>query len=265
MTNKIGVGVITCDRPEFLANCLNSITAVDTLVVVNDGRPVNVASQANADIHVIEHTRKKSVGVSKNEAMRYLISQQCDHIFLIEDDMLITDPDVFTHYIKGAEVSGIWHMNFGYHGPANMHNGVPTPREVITYDGIDIAFNANCVGSFSYYLAGVIKQCGYMDERFFNAWEHVEHTYNIIKAGLHPPFWWFADLADSHKYIKEQASSEVNSAIRKSEEWYSNLRSGALLFKQKHGAIPTHIPQTAPEKVIKELERIQQYYARKVL
>ena len=37
---KVGVGIITCDRPEYLYNLLNSIRpscAVDEFVIINDG------------------------------------------------------------------------------------------------------------------------------------------------------------------------------------------------------------------------------------
>ena len=104
-----------------------------------------------------------------------------------------------------------------------------------------------------------------MDERFINAWEHCEHTYRAIKEGLHPPWWWFADLANSDQYIQELASSEVNSVIRKTDAWHRNMQEGTAWFKVKHGFTPTAIPDTHPDVVIKKLEEIQANYARKVL
>jgi len=186
-------------------------------------------------------------------------------LFLVEDDMLIKNPDVFNQYIKTAQESGIWHLNFGYHGPANKRNGVKSPRQIVEYgNGVEVALNPNCVGSFSYYLRGVIKHVGYMDERFKNAWEHVEHTHKIIKAGLHPPFWWFADVANSDEYINELACSEVNSTIRKDEGWTKNMREGMAWYRHKHGAGPTETPDTSPDEVMKILESIEANYAKKV-
>ena len=267
MNNKIGIGVITCNREDFFRKTINALPDVETIVVVNDGQSYPSDAYPTKVKEVLQHSRNKSVGISKNEALRYLIQDGCQHLFLVEDDMLITNPEVCRAYIKGAEASGIWHLNFGYHGPANKKpDGTKNPRTTVEYEpGIELAFNPNCVGSFSYYLKGVIKTIGYMDERFINAWEHCEHTYRTIKEGLHPPWWWFADLANSDEYIQELASSEVNSVIRKTDEWRLNMQNGAGWFQIKHGFTPTAIPDTHPDVVIKKLEEIQMNYSKKML
>ena len=113
MNNKIGVGVVTYNRPSFFKKCIDSIPNVDTLVVVNDGNPYSSSDYSNKIKEIIQHSKNKSVGVSKNELMRYLIQDGCVHIFIMEDDISITDPNVFTNYIKGAEASGIWHLMYG--------------------------------------------------------------------------------------------------------------------------------------------------------
>ncbi len=264
MNNKIGVGVITCNRLEFFKKCIDSIPDIDTLVVVNDGSSYPSEVYPSKVKEVIQHTRNKSVGVSKNELLRTLIQDGCDHLFIIEDDMFIKNSNIFSEYIKLANATGIWHLNFGYHGPANIKpDGSKNPRLVVEYkDTIKLALNHHCVGAMSYYLRGVIKNIGYMDERFNNAWEHVEHTYRIIKAGLHPPFWWFADLANSDKYIQEQASSEVNTTIPRTPEWMKNMQEGAAWYAHKHGHIPTKTPDTSPERVAEILKLIHKTYAK---
>ena len=262
--HKIGAAVITYNRPEYFKRCINSIPALDQLVVVNDGNPYDSSLYPNTVKELIQHTHNKSVGVSKNEAMRYLIQTGCDSIFLIEDDMLIKNEKVFEDYIKLASATGIWHLNFGYHGPANRKpDGTKNPRLVVEYkNDLKLALNPNCVGAVSYYLRGVIKNVGYMDEKFNNAWEHVEHTYRIIKAGLHPPFWWFADLANSDEYIQEQASSTVSTTISHTPEWIKNMQEGAAWYQFKHGFIPTKTPDTNPERVVELLKLIHKTYAK---
>jgi len=267
MSHKIGVGVLTCNREDFFKQCIGSIPEVDELVVVNDGDAYSNDVYPSKVKEVIQHTKNKCIGVSKNEALRWLIQHDCDSLFLVEDDMLIKRPDVFEKYIKTAETSGIWHLNFGYHGPANKNpDGSKNPRQVVEYDNdVRVALNPNCVGSFSYYVRGIIKNLGYMDEHYRNAWEHVDHTMRIIKAGLHPPFWWFADVANSDEYINELACSEVNSVIRKTEEWTHNMREGMEWYKHNHGWYPTQTPNASPDDVMKALNQIETNYARKVL
>ena len=265
MNTKIGIGVITCNREDFFKQCIQSLPTVDNVVVVNDGNPYPSDAYPSG-IEVIQHGTNKCVGVSKNEALRYLMQSGCQYMFLIEDDIIVKDKTVCEQYIKAGEKTGIWHMNFGYHGPANFHPkqyGIKNPRQIVDYgDGIEIAFNPNCVGAFSMYVRGMIKHVGYMDERYHNCWEHVEHTYRIIKAGLHPPFWWFADLANSDKYLQELASSEVNSTIRKTPEWINNMRQGMEWFRHNHGNIPQQIPNTTDEQILEILKSIQQNYAK---
>jgi hypothetical protein len=265
MNNKIGVGVITCDRQEFFEKCINSIPEVNTLVVVNDGKTYPNSAYPSKIKEVIQHSTNKSVGVSKNEVLRYLIQDGCEHLFLIEDDMLIKNNDVFEKYINTAKTTGIYHFNYFAHGPANFkpnQYGIPNPRQIIDYgNDVKIGLYPNCVGAFSYYLKGVIKNVGYMDEHLINCWEHVMHTYEIIKKGLHPPFWYFADVYNSIDYIQEQCSSELNSTIRKTPEWRKNFYIGMERFKQKHGYYPTEIPDTHFNDVKNILKNIHTNYA----
>jgi len=257
------------------------VPEVDEMVIINDGTPYE--NSVYGDKEVIQHPKNKGVGISKNDAMRYLVQHDCSHIFIMEDDVLIQDENVFEQYIKTAEVSGIWHMNYALQGPANRtqkgnapmfiqeranfdQDSPPNPRQIVEYEnGLDVALYPNCVGAFSYFLKSVIKHVGYHDERFHNAWEHVEHTYRIIKAGLHPPFWWFADIADSWNYLDDIEGCIENSAIAKTEEWNQNLQEGMAWYSHKHGWIPQQTPDTPPQNVMAILENIEKTYARKVL
>ncbi len=269
MKNKIGVGVITCNRDKFFKECIGSIPSVDTLVVINDGIPYDSSVYPPNITDLIQHTKNKSVGVSKNEALRFLIQDGCDHLFLIEDDIKINNPEIFTKYIKTAEASGIWHLNYGGHGSYNRNpqTGQINLKNQIDYgDNITVDFYHNILGAFSYYYKGVIKHVGYMDERFINAFEHVAHTYDIIRAGLHPPFWWFADAYNSHIDISDIKQNFEGSEIRKdAEKWHQNMQNAMTIFARKYGCIPTQIPLTEEAKVIESLEKIKTTYARKVL
>lgn len=276
MNNKIGLGVITCDRLDYLYKCIEDINKnnkyLDFIVVINDGQSFNEETKRYLKSMgvqtVIEHTPPyRSVGVAKNQAIRRILIEDCDHIFIIENDIIIKSPDVFHAYIKAAEVSGIWHMNFGLHGPANKKPGTEekNPRQIVDYDGTKIALYPHSVGAFSYFYKGIIKNVGYFDERFKNAFEHVEHTYQIIKKDLHPPFWWFADIADSEKYLTEIPGSIKNSSISHTKEWNSNFQRACGWFEIKHGHTPMHMPDTPQDQVMVKLQSLERNYAKKVI
>jgi hypothetical protein len=256
-----------------------TVPDVDEFVIVNDGSPYpdNIYDKR---AHVIQHKHNTCVGVSKNDALRYLISKDCDHLFLIEDDVLIKRPDVFEAYINAAKTSGIWHLNYALQGPANrkqvnrinnvnerqdlQQDSEPNPREIIEYDnGVKIALYPNIVGSFSYYLKGIIKNVGYMDERFKNAWEHVLHTQQVISKGLHPPFWWFADIANSYDYLTDIPGCIQDSTIAHTPDWNKNFQTGMMMYKQMYGWIPQQTPDTPPHIVKQKIIELEKKYSRK--
>lgn len=266
---KIGLGIVTYNRPNYYTQCIEAVDQnrrdLTHIVVVNDGTPyLGVKTPDWVNEH-IQHGTNKSVGVAKNSAMHALMLAGCDHIFIMEDDMILKSPDIFKKYIEAAISSGIFHLNFALHGPANMKDGKPNPRQIVEYDdGVKVVLYPHCVGAFTYFHRGIIMNVGYHDERFKNAWEHVEYAARVIKKGLHPPFWWFADIENSDQYITEIVGSiGGGSSINHTPEWTTNMRRGALWFKAKHGNIPVQVPDTPADQVAEIVNRIEQYYGSK--
>lgn len=260
MGDKIGVGIITYKRPDFFAKCYESVkqSNMDHLVVVNDGTPYDNIAVDN----LIQHDTNKGVGVSKNDAFKALLDAGCDHIFVVEDDIIIKHPDAFKAYVDASKLTGIKHMMYGYHGPANKRNGIPNPRYVVDYNTVKIALNQHCVGAVCYYAREVLESVGLNDEKFVNAWEHVEHSLRIVKAGYVPAYWWWPDIANSNDYLDELACSEVNSTIRPRTDWSDNITTGAKYFYSKHGISPVAIPDTTLSDITSSLKKIYKQHAK---
>lgn len=276
MKNKIGLGIITCDRFDYLVQCLDAVKAnrelVNYIVIVNDGKnftPEQLDIVCSYDINdIVQHSPPyRSVGAAKNQALRHMLINECVHLFLLENDIILKRADVFHAYIKASEKSGIWHMNFSQHGPANKvkDTNEKNPRQIVDYDGVRVSLYPHCVGAFTYFLNTVIKNVGYHDERFKNAFEHVEHTYRIIKMDLHPPFWWFADIPESGDYLTEIEGSIKNSSIPHTKQWLSNFQRAQGWFEIKHGSVPTQILDTPTDLVFEKIKMLESKYARQVL
>jgi GT2 family glycosyltransferase len=266
MKEKIGIGLVTYNSPERIEQSAFTVPSnVDSFVIVNDGTPYTPNCYPK-NAQVITHSKNLSVGCAKNTALRQLLQNDCTHLFIMEDDILIKNQNIFDAYLNAAHISGLWHLSYGYHGPANLdQNKTPKPRQIIDYGcGVQIALNAHSVGAFCYYHKGIIRNVGYMDERFKNAWEHVEHSYRIVKTGLLPAYWWWPDIANSMEYLQEIGSSEEQSVIRKTDEWKKNLQIGAHLFKHLHGYSPVEVPDTPVEKIKENLKFIKETYSREV-
>ena len=257
--DSIGVGMVTYNAEDRVRRSSFRIpTWVKNFVIVNDGTPYSEGSYPE-HAHLIQHETNKSVGMAKNSALKYLMDKGCEHIFLIEDDILIKDESVFEEYVRHSLITGIKHLNFALHGPRNMKSGTsePNPITTITYnETTSISFYPNCVGAFSYYQRSVIETCGYFDAFFKNAWEHVDHTLQIIKKGYHPSFWFFADIANSGKFLDEIPNSFENSTISRSDDWTVNMNKGVDYFKRKNGYTPMEIPRVEPKVIQEQLQLI---------
>lgn len=260
----IGVGIVTCNRLEFFKQSHWSVIEAfrgtrdeHKFIVVNDGDPYRVSDYDGAD-KVIQHPINTGVGVAKNDALQYLLDQGCEHIFLIEDDIVVKNPWVFRKYIDTSKVSGLQHLMYGYHGPANKVGITPHPRLITMHSAdLGVAFNQHCVGAFCYYTRKCLEECGLNDDKFVNAFEHVEHTYRLHKAGYTSPYWWFPDVYDSYDYLDELACSEVNSTIRPRADWQSNIQNAFGYFKSKHGVSPVEVPDSTQAQVVEFLKRIK--------
>jgi GT2 family glycosyltransferase len=259
--DKIGVGIITCDRPNYLKDLLNSLKYTDetTFVIVDDG--LKDTTQGWTVNKTIKTSGRIGVGKSKNLALKYLLDEGCEHIFILEDDCTITNQDIFNKYIEAYKETGLKHFNFGPASPWNRiqqdksmigdlsrrgeasQKGEPTPKMVINYkNDVSISLFEHIVAMFTYYHASVLNEVGLMDEDFYNAWEHVEHTLRIIKNNNYTPFWWFADITGSENYIKEQEGEKLNTSLAKNEEEFmKRVQDGLQVFYKKHNTVPSMI------------------------
>ena len=278
MSSKIGVAIITCNRPLYLQGLLDSIdmeqSGINELVIINDGDPVNIDS-----VNIITNEVNLGVGKTKNKGIKYLYDKGCEYIFVIEDDMVVLDQSVFKQYINASKVSGIQHFNYGPGSPFNrkqiiqdfdLHNRhlldqdtKPNPKLIVDYKNCKIALYEHTVAMFSFFTREVIEKVGYIDEEYDQCWEHVDHTYKIYKAGYHTPFWWFADLANSHELLTEAPNAIENSAIAKDKpEWMKKVMAGREIYLRKHGHYPNQPPFVSKEDVIQTLKQIKDDHSR---
>jgi len=274
---KIGVAIIACDRVDYTKQCIEHLLKngnnISEKILVNDGQKIpyynlldprkqpEIYDDKFADIQVYNNDPPyQSVGKAKNKALFELMKRRCDGIFLIENDILIKDPKVFETYINTANATGITHLNFGYHGPANRmqdNYDIINPRYIVEYPGnVKVNLNLHCVGAFSYFNKRYIEEVGTHDTYFKNAWEHVELCQRGIEKGLLPAFWWFPDIAGSEKMLQEIPGSIEKSSITHTPEWIENMQKGAAYYKKLHGWTPVETPDTPLEKVLANLKNI---------
>jgi hypothetical protein len=237
---------------------------LDRVVVVNDGAPVSseiLCKAGHGRAELLQNETNLGVGKSKNRALRHLLQAGMDHLFLMEDDIFVKDARAFQEYVEAARITGIQHLNFSQHGPKNKSpDGISDPVTTFEYGSLQIALHRHCVGAFCYYSRACLEAVGLMDEDFYNGGEHLEHTYRILRAELHPPFWFFADVDRSEELLGEEPWSVSQSLIASRADQAELVRRSDALFQAKYGHQVGRIPVAGKGAVMRSLRRIQNKY-----
>lgn len=264
---KIGLGIVTYNREEYFSKTFKTVPyhKLDAVVVVNDGTPYNEHTYGrNLDLtgksknyNLIQHATNLGVSKAKNSALKFLLDSGCDHIFLMEDDIFINNENVFEAYIKASKDTKIQHLNYALHGFANKtQDNVAQPKCIIDIHDTKIALYHNCVGAFSYYSRKCLETVGLIDENFYNAFDHVDHTYQIIKSGMHPDFWWFADIVNSDQYLSDIPWSKEKSTISGNPNHNLVMKDALQYFEEKNGVGIFYIENKPVNKVAETLKAI---------
>lgn len=242
------LGIATYRRPDYLRRTLEAVAAhlsgtIDYLSVVHDGPwpdvhdlhlPAGICDWKAAcglPVH-------GGVAAVKNELLREFLDTDAEWCFLAEDDVLPQHPDAIDGYIAAAEKSGIEHLCFHAHGPANNSPDRGTdPTGLVTYW-------PNWVGAWCLYSRRAVELGGFFDERFYNALEHVEHSLRLATLGFCPLPASFgvhrvADATGSEKWLQEIPGSIENSAIL--------TEGGRAEQSKRFAAARLHWKQTRPD------------------
>lgn len=237
----IGLGIVTYQRPQYFGSCVNhilnyAIDSVDVCFAYNDGSKLGdkeyrkIHKTLDKRIKYRYNPENRGVAHAKNYLLKQMMNAGCDYMFIIEDDILIKDSRAITEYIRLSKLSGIEHFLFAHHGPANIG------KLYLRKKGVDL-YTA-CIGAYCMYTRNVIEKVGYLDENFINAFEHVEHTFRIAKAGFAAPWPVHADLTKSTEYLEEIEGSIDESSIRVRKDWIPNIVKALEYWNNKDKDFP---------------------------
>lgn len=260
---KIGVGIITYNRVNNFKLLLSEIKAIDYIdeVIVIKNKNVDYGNVDYSGIEYVNILEDIGVAVCKNTALKYLINKGCEHLFLVEDDMLIKNYDVFKKYIDTAQIFNLEHLNFGSAWNSTQ-NAQMTRKKVVQIQGHDIAVDLykRLCGCFSYFTKNVIEKCGFFDEKYINSIEHIDHTLKISMAGYYTPFHWFADIHDSPNYLEYTIEGRVSTVNDDKVLWKNRFIQNMKYFDSKHPFSLASLPTATEQQVLNFLQKqIQQH------
>lgn len=254
--DKIGVGIVTYNSENYYKDLFNSIdlTTIDHLVTVNGGEEY---SKKYGD-HWIQHNVNKYPATCRNEAITALLNEKCDHIFLIEDDMIIQDSNIFQKYIEASKVSGLKYFSYV---STSWYTGTPqkrTPRLIVEYSKtVSVSFYKNMCNEFTYHHKSCFDKVGFYDSQFRDPFD-IDMAYRESQQDYAAPFWWFADVTNSDNLICNNpiAVSRLQTS-RPDGSREERIQKEWEKFIAKHGVMVNQIPDVTREQVIDKLKKIK--------
>jgi hypothetical protein len=187
-----------------------------------------------------------------------LLKEDCDHIFIIEDDMIIQDSDIFQKYIETSKVSGLKYFSFV---STSWESGEPfnrTPRLVVEYSkNISVSFYKNMCNEFTYHHKSCYDKVGFYDSQFRDPFD-IDMAYRESQQDYAAPFWWFADITNSDFYIKNNpiAVSRLQ-AERPDGNREQRIQEQWKMFIGKHGVMVNQIPDIDKSLVVEKLKTLK--------
>jgi len=261
--NKIGVGIVTYNSENYFKKLYQSIDKnyLNELVVVNGGE--NYKEKYDCDW--VQHNKNQYPAQCRNDCIGFLLARKCEHIFLIEDDMIIKNSNIFNEYVKAYKESGLKYFSFVSTSPDAGEPSKRNPRIVIEYkNNVKISLYRNMCNEFTYHHNTTFDINGFYDPDplIRNAFD-VDMAYRESQIGQWtPPFWWFPDIFNSDEYIENnpEALSRLQNARPDGSREEVIMKTWEY-FYNKHKKYVQQIPDTPLQDTLKRLKDINHEFS----
>jgi hypothetical protein len=254
--NKIGVGIVTYNSESYYKVLYESLPfdKIHTLVTVNGGDKYKDEYKGNW----IQHSENVYPSVCRNDCINFLLQRNCEHIFIIEDDMILKSPDIFDKYITASKESGLKYFSFVSTSWDSGISGKRIPRLTVEYSkDIGISFYQNMCNEFTYHHKTCYEKVGLYDTNYRDPWD-IDMAYRESQQDYSAPFWWFADVTGSDDLIMNNPNAVSRlQGDRPDGSREQRIQKEWEYFIKKHGRHVTQIPNISKEEVIAKLKKIK--------
>lgn len=235
---SIGIAITTHNRRRIANKSINELINIAPkdayIVVVDDASDV---PYENDSVDVYRFSQQVGIARAKNKCLELL--EDCDHIFLFDDDIYPVTEGWEQRYIQNGEK----HLCYTWHV---LHNGKVNANVFLHTDyakGVDV-YHRPC-GVMLYLQKEVLEVVGGMDNRFIGwGYEHVEYSQRIYNTGLTSyPFQdviGSKDLFYSYDYHKETTTSVPKHVYKRRNEilWLQNQYSNEYKPYKNSNVLP---------------------------
>lgn len=253
---KIGVGIVTYNSEDYYKALYESLPfdRFNTLVTVNGGKKYKDTYKGNW----IQHSENVYPSVCRNDCINFLLQRSCEHIFIIEDDMILKSSEIFDTYIQASKESGLKYFSFV---STSWESGSPAgriPRLTVEYkNNISISFYKNMCNEFTYHHKTCYEKVGLYDTNFRDPFD-IDLAYRESRQDYAAPFWWFADITDSDKFIMNNPNAVSRLQGQRADgSREQRIQKEWNYFVKKHGIMVNQIPDVNKDWVITKLKKIK--------
>lgn len=211
---RIGVGVVTCERPALFRRAVESVDrwlsgVADVFVWHQDG-PELYHWTPGRPWEGFRSPRHHNVARGKNLLLLDMLAQGCDHLFLLEDDTEILDPQAVTGYIRAGRENGVHYLSAHPHGEAET-----------TCAGVDglVTYWTHVGAMWTYMTRHGVETAGPYDDRFGNHHGDIELPQRWARAGLCTGWGRLPDATGSERWVQPRCLTRDQSLIGNREGW----------------------------------------------
>lgn len=214
---KIGVGICTYKRPEYLAECVAACEKYN--------RP-------HFDLHIQEDEPR--VGIAKNKNRILARFTDYDYIIILEDDSRPIHENWITDHISAYQHSNIHHFSYIWPGDKGV-----VYKTINLPNGHVIQHHQHVYAQFQFFTWRVLEVCGGFDKRFdIYGSEHMEFSTRISGAGLCPPQPGYttlehvADLVAGERAEHSISKEERKAQILKNQDIWKQIAGEKELYRE---------------------------------
>lgn len=230
---NIGIAITTHNRPETFQKSYQEIKKYApkgaVIVVVDDA----------SEIPVKEATYRfdENVGIARAKNKCFELLEDCDHIFLFDDDTYVLSEDWYKPYIESEEP----HLMYIF---KEFKTEKKLNDNVQIYEDDKIKAFTHPRGCMLYFDRVCLRKVGGMNTSFGKwGWEHLELSERIYNAGL-TTFKFMDVVSDKELIYSADEHQEVLSTvhgndrieqIKRNEPVYSSIKGGKEFVPYKEG------------------------------